>query len=115
MKVGSSILGLALASFVLSAASAASAQAKEPLIVTRMPDPDPNYVPAPAEKGARGRIQSAEPEGLEQVMQNFGRALGQAVAVQQQQMQSRCRQTLPGPLTPEQRFQWAASCRYERR
>jgi hypothetical protein len=35
--------------------------------------------------------------------------------VDQQQVEARCRSGQPESATPEQRFAWAASCRYTRR
>lgn len=47
-------------------------------------------------------------------MQEFGRAIGQAALVEKQQIAARCQAGEPTNATDEQRFAWAAACRYSR-
>jgi hypothetical protein len=47
-------------------------------------------------------------------MEGFGRAVGQAALVIRQKTEARCREGMPADVTPEQRFAWEASCRYQR-
>ena len=106
---------IAVASIV--GAAPAFADPKEPLIVTQMADPDPYYVP-PAPDGkhrqASASADADESVRIEEAMQDFGRAIGQAAMVEQQQIEARCRSGHPESATPEQRFAWAARCRYSR-
>ena len=91
---------------------------KEPLIVTQLRDPDPYFVPQPAdgkEVSAKAPYANDENARIDEAMADFGRAIGQAAMVEQQQIEARCRSGLPETATSEQRFAWAASCRYTRR
>lgn len=47
-------------------------------------------------------------------MQTFGRAIGQAAMIEQQQIEARCRAGAPQNATREQLFDYEASCRYSR-
>lgn len=96
--------------------AAESAPAPEPLVVTRLADPDPNYVP-PAEPKSRGkRSRAAEPQPvLDEAMVAFGRAIGQAALAQRQVMQAQCSAGAPSDATAVERLAWEASCRYSRR
>lgn len=90
---------------------------REPLIVTQMADPDPYFVPSSSEAKEHKMNASAESDEnarIEEAMQDFGRAIGQAAMVEKQQIEARCRSGQPETATPEQRFAWAASCRYVR-
>jgi hypothetical protein len=112
----------AIARAAICAASAFSAAPAmpappEPLVVTRLPDPDPNFVSPPPQgtqqrRNSPGQRQDAT---LEEAMQDFSRALGQAAMVEQHRLDARCNAGLPPDATAEQRFAWAASCRYTRR
>lgn len=101
---------------LLAASPAALNAAPEPLVVTKLTDPDPNYLPLQAaapsrrvtdeDSGAGARVDSA--------IENFGRAIGRAAIIEQQQMLTLCRSGAPANATPEQRFDYEASCRYSR-
>ena len=105
----------ACAALSLCAAHAIAAPG-EPLVVTKMTDPDPGFVPLPADHSAadRSAARADEDAKLEQAMQDVGRVVGQAAMIEQQQIESRCRTGLAADATAEQRFAWAASCRYTR-
>ena len=96
--------------------SQAIAAPHEPLVVTKMTDPDPGFVPPPVDHSAadRAAIKADDDANLEQAMQDIGRVVGQAAMIEQQQIQSRCSTAAPADATAEQRFAWAASCRYSR-
>ena len=116
MTIERVIVGVLVGPALLVAAPPAMAAPKEPLVVTQMADPDPNFVSIGLE-GARGSeaiADAAANSRIEQAMQTFGRAIGQAAMIQQQQIEAKCRQGAPESVTPEQRFAWAASCRYSR-
>jgi hypothetical protein len=110
------IAGALLGPALFVGAVPAVAAPKEPLVVTQMADPDPYFVPTRVE-GRRDRDTAGEADGnsrIEEAMQTFGRAIGQAALVEQQQIEAKCRQGETESATPEQRFAWAASCRYSR-
>ena len=85
----------------------------EPLIVTQLADPDPNFVPE-GPHSAWKRSREAMPR-LDASMEAFGRAIGQAALVEQQAIEERCRNAAPAAASATDRFAWAASCRYTRR
>ncbi|HZU50240.1 MAG TPA: hypothetical protein VE968_00040 [Sphingomicrobium sp.] len=99
------------------AVAPAQAAAKEPLIVTRMADPDPNFVPSSDDSLRRKthKTEAADENSrIDEAMMNFGRAIGQAALIEQRQIETKCRQGPGESSTPEQRFDWAATCRYTR-
>ena len=104
------------ASLLLCSVATQAAPVPEPLVVTRLADPDPNYLP-PAEPKSRGKRSSAEePQPvLDEVMLAFGRAIGQAALAQRQVMQARCGAGAPSDASAVERLAWEASCRYSRR
>jgi hypothetical protein len=110
------IIGQAVCAALSLCAVHAIAAPREPLVVTKMSDPDPGFVPAPADHAAADRwaARADEDAKLEQAMEDVGRLVGQAAMVQQQQVESRCKSGLSADASAEQRFAWAASCRYSR-
>lgn len=117
MGFGRKIIGTVVCAALSLYASQAIAAPREPLVVTKMTDPDPSFVPPPADHSAadRAAAKADEDAKLQQAMQDVGRVVGQAAMIQQQQIQSRCSTAAPAPEAPaEQRFAWAASCRYSR-
>ena len=104
------------ASLLLCPVATQAAPAPEPLVVTRLAHPDPNYVP-PAEPKSRGkRSRAEEPQPvLDEAMLAFGRAIGQAALAQRQLMQARCGTGAPSDARAVERLEWEASCRYSRR
>ena len=103
-------------SLLLCAVAAQAAPAAEPLVVTRLADPDPNYVPPvePKSRGKRSRAEEPQPK-LDVAMLAFGRAIGQAALAQRQVMQAQCSAGAPSDATAVERLTWEASCRYSRR
>ena len=87
----------------------------EPLVVTKMTDPDPYFVPPPPERRGRAPVRAEETPTLTEAMEQFGRAIGQAAMIQQQNMEARCRSMASGSMSDAERLAWAASCRYSRR
>ena len=109
--------GLALCiALAFGAASAADAAPAEPLVVTQLADPDPNYVPSPDEQhsGKRAASMDALPV-LGAEMQDFSRAIGRAALLQRQSIQVECNSRAPVPEGGPARWAWEANCRYERR
>jgi hypothetical protein len=107
-------IGVAFGLALLAGAAGASAAPPEPLLVTRLPDPDPNYVP-PLEPKLGGRRDDADQNPtIEEAMQDFGRAVGQAGLAIREKVEARCREKIPADLSAEQRFAWEARCSYRR-
>lgn len=107
-------LGLAVA--LMAGGSGVGAAPPEPLVVTRLPDPDPNYVPPPPESaGAVRRTDDADQNAsIDRAMEDFGRAVGQAGLAIRQNLESRCRESIPADVPAEQRYTWQARCSYQR-
>ena len=106
-----------LAGTLLLASPAVLSAAPEPLVVTRLADPDPNFVPL-GDAGSGNKPAGhyvGDDEKLDAAMQSFGWAIGQAAIVEQQQIQAQCRSGAPTSASAEQRFAYEASCRYSRR
>ena len=104
------------ASLLLCPLATHAAPAPEPLVVTTLADPDPNYVPPPEPKSRGKRSLPAEPQpALDEAMLAFGRAIGQAALAQRQVMQARCSAGAPSDASDAERLAWEASCRYSRR
>jgi len=80
-------LAVLAASVMLCASHAAVAAPAEPLVVTPLSDPDPNYVPPPPEpKSARpARRSTEESTSLSAAFENLGRVTGQLAKMRQQQ------------------------------
>lgn len=106
----------AFSAALLLPAAPAFAAPSEPLVVTRLADPDPGFVVRESQSKNRS-AQSAETDAdsrVEDAMQTFGRAIGQAAMIEQQQIEARCRAGAPLNATREQLFAYEASCRYSR-
>ena len=105
-----------LAFVVVLNALPATAAPPEPLVVTRLSDPDPNYGPPPSERTlARRSAEADEAATISAAMQEFGQALGQAAMAQQRAVEERCRSTDASSASSEDRLAWEAACRYLRR
>lgn len=107
-------LGLAIA---LAAVHSNAAPQSEPLVVTQLADPDPNYIPLPAVSKPQSRKLEADDDQnptLDEAMQDFGRAIGQAGMLEQQQVDARCKSINTSQVPMEQRYVWEANCRYRR-
>ena len=91
-----------------------AAEPNEALVVTQLADPDPDYVAPPDTKGGH-RHKAAEDDSLDQAMEQFGQALGQAIQLQQQMMLQRCKASEGAAGTSQGRMAWEAACKYIRR
>ena len=91
-----------------------AAEPSPALVVVQLADPDPNYVAPPDTKGGR-RHEAAEDGSLDQAMEQFGQALGQAIQLQQQMMLQRCKASEGAAGTSQGRMAWEAACKYTRR
>jgi hypothetical protein len=100
---------------VFAASMASAAEAPEPLIVTQLADPDPNYVPPPELRhGQRYAAPEDESPAIDAAMADFGRALGQAVLVQQLMIEQRCKSSEASAASGTDRLAWEAACKYTR-
>ena len=102
-------IGIALA--LLGGSVPAAAEPREPLVITRLPDPEPDFASPSRERGGRDE----ETVKLDEAMQNFSLAIGQATRLEQQAVAQRCRSGVPGQTKASDRFAWEARCRYQRR
>ena len=111
-KIGRMVVGLSL----LVAGAGAIGASPEPATVLRLPDHAANFVPLPEPSLARDTA-SDELYGnpsTEQALQEFGRAIGQAVQVQQQVIEAACRSPQGPTASASARWAWQANCSYQR-
>src|SRR4051812_40928068 len=108
--------GALCTAMLLGIAHLSPAAAGEPLIVTLLPEPDPGLVAVPDPKLKLTILRGAEEEQsvLDDAVENFGRAVGEAVLAQQQAIEARCRSAQHLKSNAVDRFAWAANCRYSR-
>lgn len=104
---------LCAAIFIVLAGPAAAAPG-EPLIVTPLGNPDPGLVAAPEPQLQLTKLHSGDDRDLavEQAIESFGRAIGQASRADQQAIEARCRSQ--ARARSADRFDWAATCQYVR-
>ena len=116
MGFGRNLARGAFGAATLLLAVQASAVPLEPLVVTRLADPDPDFaMRQPGSKnGSAHSAESAANDRVEDAMQTFGRAISQAAMIEQQRLEARCRTGAPVNATREQLFAYEASCRYSR-
>lgn len=106
---------IALSAAALLVGASAAAEPHEPLLVTKLADPDPNYVASVEPRREAREVDGADANArVEEAMQSFGRVIGQAEMVEQQQIEAYCRAGAPANATREQLFAYEASCRYSR-
>jgi hypothetical protein len=75
---------------LLCAAAPLVAGPAEPLVVTKLPDPDPGYVPPRPEKRiARATRKADENTTLEQAFESLGRISGQVAQIAEQRARER--------------------------
>jgi len=110
-KISPTVAGIAL----LFGGAPLVAMPPEPLIVTQLADPDPNYVPPPEPRhGRRHAAVEDESPAIDEAMADFGRALGQAVLVQQLLIEQRCKLGEASAAGGADRMAWEAACKYTR-
>ena len=110
-KIGLATLCVAF----LSEGAPVGAEPAEPLAVIQLADPDPNYVPPPPEPKHARKRELVEDSSLDEAMTQFGLALGQAIARQQQLMLERCKSSDSEAASDQDRMAWEAACKYTRR
>lgn len=101
---------------MLSPATLAAAPAPEPLIITKNADPDSGFVAAPEANltVVRTRAGGSDAPTLEEAMETFGRAVGQAIRVEQQAMEAACRSTPRPKAGSSEVYAWQSRCNYNR-
>lgn len=110
-KFGRAASGLVL---LLGTVSAVSAPA-EPLLVTPPSDFGPNLL-APRESELNQMWASdGQVPGEDQAIEDFSRAISEAVQLQNQLIEANCRSTRAIPSDGPGRLAWEANCRYQRR
>ena len=116
MGYGLDVTRVALgAAVLLIIGASAEAEPREPLLVTRLSDPDPNYVaPVARQRETRGTSEAEANVRVDEAMESFGQAIGQAEMIEQQQIDALCKAGAPVNATREQLFAYEASCRYSR-
>jgi hypothetical protein len=94
---------LAIALALVPGAGALSAEPREPLVVTELPDPA--LVP----------LSSAEPRGdpLDEATRRFSAAMAQAIDSDRRSLEQACR-SRPADSAAVARYSWQASCLYRR-
>src|SRR5579875_3609425 len=105
-----------LAGTIMSFASPAHALgAKEPLIVTVLPDPDPGFASGQVKKSSSDQwIEAQEQLNSNAALLSLKRAIGEAVLSQKQRTEAQCAKGEGAKESNEERFAWAANCRYRR-
>jgi len=108
--------GMLSAALALSAAPVDARSAKEPLIITSLPDAEAGFVQTGEAKLVVTRsAASEETPSIDDAMASFGRAIGQAIGVEQQAIQAACKSAeAPESGTPAA-YEWRARCSYVRR
>jgi hypothetical protein len=107
--------GMLSAALALSAAPVDARSAKEPLIITPLPDAEAGFVQTGEAKLVVTRsAASEETPSIDDAMASFGRAIGQAISAEQRAMEEKCRASREVPDSATNRFAWAANCRYSR-
>jgi len=111
-KTGRILVGLTL----LVAGTGAIGASPEPSMVLRLPDHAANFVPLPEPDLARDTAsdQLYDNPSQEAALQEFGRAIGQAVQAQQQVIETRCRSQQAATASAASRWAWQANCSYHR-
>jgi hypothetical protein len=102
-NIGQAALGLAL---LVGVAAADAAPSREPLVETRLQDPEDHLIVTSSSSG--------EPT-LNDRIALFAQALGDATAAQEQVMQAQCKSAAAVPAGGPARLAWEANCRYRRR
>ena len=108
--------GMLSAALALSAAPVDARSAKEPLIITPLPDAEAGFVQTGEAKLVVTRSDASdETPSIDDAMASFGRAIGQAIGVEQQAIQAACKSAeAPESGTPAA-YEWRARCSYVRR
>ena len=101
----------------VSPAAAAAAPSVEPLVITKLPDPEQALVTTgePALKVVRTGAGADEQPSFDQAMQSFGRAVDRAIRLEQQAMKAACKASTPPKPGSAEVYAWGARCSYDRR
>ena len=97
------IAGIAM----LSVAAAASADPREPLSITQLPDSEFMLQPSAVSGATDGAISASS-------IDSFSRAINEAVRAQQQSIAAQCQSAPRGAGSIAAQWAWEAHCRYQR-
>jgi hypothetical protein len=100
-NVGQAALGILL----LVSSAAAIAGSGEPLVITRLSDPETELVVVSGE---------AEESSADQQIRTFAQAINQAATAERQAVAASCRSVRSIPVAGAGREAWEANCRYQR-
>ena len=105
------------AGFIIGLSPAAAAPSVEPLVITKLPDPEQALVTTgePALKVVRTGASADEQPSFDQAMQSFGRAVDRAIRLEQQAMKAACKASTPPKPGSAEVYAWGARCSYDRR
>lgn len=105
------------AGFIVGASQAGAVPSAEPLVVTKLPEPEQALVTTrePALKVVRTGVSADEQPSFDQAMQSFGRAVDRAIQIEQQAMKAACKASAPPKPGSAEVYAWGARCSYDRR
>jgi hypothetical protein len=114
MGVERTIREFVMVTTLLVGAAPVVAASPEPLIVTPLPEPDLHYVSLSGQE--RISVQkSAEDSQLDDAIESFGRALGEAQRQQRATIEAACKSVKAPHAVRGDISDWWANCRYNRR
>jgi hypothetical protein len=105
------------AALMAGVSPAAAAPSAEPLVITRLPDPEQALVRTaePTLTVVRTAANVGDQPSFDQAMQSFGRAVDRAIRAEQQAMMAACKASTPPKPGSAQVYAWGARCSYDRR
>jgi hypothetical protein len=110
------ILSAMISAALLSSASAHAAGAKEPLIITKASNAD--AIVLASNDGAKmslARAETSEAGSIDQAINDFARAVGDAIRAEQEATEAACKASNPPKANTAAAFHWRARCSYVRR
>jgi len=117
MGVKRKIAAAVAAASIIGGSQAAAAPSAEPLVITKLPDPEQALVRTadPIPKVVQAGASTDEQPSFDQAMRSFGLAVDRAIRVEQQAMKAACRASTPPKAGSAEVYAWGARCSYDRR
>lgn len=102
---------------MLAAAGPVAGASREPLIVTPIHEPDLGIVAAGEPRLQLTVLRGTDDQqsAIDEAIESFGRAIGQAARADQQAMEAKCRSSQAAAISAAERLAWATNCGYRRR